>query len=105
MTEAKHTPGRMVVRRTGYTGRASAKYVITPEDNSRAIAHIKHSTVSPVDANAARLALCWNTHDSLVEALQDMLLWLDDGNRILSDSCAADVAKARAALALARGEA
>lgn len=41
----------------------------------------------------------------LLKALEGTIDWLDDGNRILSDSCAADVAKARAAIKAARGEA
>lgn len=39
----------------------------------------------------------------LLTALQNMVAWLDDGNRQLSDSCAADVAKARTAIAKAFG--
>jgi hypothetical protein len=37
--------------------------------------------------------------DKLAQALRNMIDWLDDGNRMLSDSCAADVAAALAALA------
>lgn len=39
------------------------------------------------------------SNDRLAQALRNMIDWLDDGNRMLSDSCAADVAAARAALA------
>jgi hypothetical protein len=56
MAEAKHTPGPWKVVPTGYTGRASAKYVIVPEYGARAVAHIKHSTVSPMQANARLIA-------------------------------------------------
>jgi hypothetical protein len=41
----------------------------------------------------------------LLAALRDMVDWLDDGNRQLSESAAADVAKARSALSRATGEA
>ncbi len=37
--------------------------------------------------------------DAMREALRSMIEWLDDGNRMLSDACALDVAEARAALA------
>ena len=42
---------------------------------------------------------------ALLGALESTLDWLDDGNRILSDACAADVKAARAAVAAAKGEA
>lgn len=38
-------------------------------------------------------------------SLRDMIDWLDDGNRVLSDLCAADVAIARDLYAKATGEA
>lgn len=41
----------------------------------------------------------------LLTALIDMVNWLDDGNRQLSDSCATDVSIARAAIKKATGAA
>jgi len=52
------------------------------------------------DADARLIAAA----PELLSALRDVVDWLDDGNRILSDSCAADVAKARAAISKATGE-
>ncbi len=53
-------------------------------------------------ANARRIVQCWNAHDSLARSLADMIDWLDDGNRVLSDACRADVERARAALSKSR---
>lgn len=39
--------------------------------------------------------------DELVASLLDVLEWLDDGNRVLSDSCRASVDRAEAAIARA----
>ena len=78
--------------------------------------------------NAIRLAACWNAsigiptaeleaaadgrllnifegliseRDELLEALKDVLSWLDDGNRDLSYACRIDVKNARTAIARA----
>jgi hypothetical protein len=53
------------------------------------------------EANARLIAAA----PELLEVLRDVLDWLDDGNRVLSDACASDVAKARAAIAKATGAA
>ena len=50
------TPGPWRVVATGYTGRASAKFVICPMTSNLAVAHIKHSTMSPMEANARLIA-------------------------------------------------
>ena len=47
---------------------------------------------------ATRLLCLW-----LLASLRDMVDWLDDGNRQLSESASADVLKARAALSKATG--
>jgi hypothetical protein len=39
----------------------------------------------------------------LLAELRNVLEWLDDGNRVLSGDCAADVARARDAIAKAEG--
>lgn len=58
-------------------------------------------------ANATRLALCWNTHDELVAALEEVIgeheRWLAADER--GDLVLPSVDAARAALAAARGEA
>ncbi len=59
---------------------------------------------SPFGDNAADASLITAVPD-LLESLRDMVDWLDDGNRQLSDNCAADITKARAAIAKATGEA
>ena len=103
MSESKHTPGP-------WKARFEEAYYVTGPDLGRVamMMNLKGAyglggrrTGEESAANCRLIAAA----PALYEALQDMLLWLDDGNRILSDSCAADVAKARAALALARGEA
>ncbi|CAB4135031.1 hypothetical protein UFOVP275_54 [uncultured Caudovirales phage] len=62
----KHTPAPWTVKPTGYTGHASAKYVIN-STKGRAVAHIKHSTISPMEANAMLIAAAPEMLDLLKE--------------------------------------
>jgi hypothetical protein len=54
------------------------------------------------EANARLIVQAVNSHAALVAALQDALDWLDDGNRVLSDACRADVEAAYVVLAKAK---
>lgn len=90
-------------------------------------------TASDCERDARRLAACWNAfaigdiptdaieevdgseiivgkyvqackdRDELLVSLKDMLDWLDDGNRQLSDAACVDVLKARATVAKVEG--
>lgn len=62
------------------------------------VARVSGHKTSEGRANEALIDRAVNSHAALVASVQDLLLWLDDGYRVLSDACAADVAKARAAL-------
>lgn len=63
--------------------------------------HVAH--VFRVDIEGAANARLIAAAPELLRSLVDMLEWLDDGNRVLSDACKADVDKARAAIAKAKG--
>ena len=91
MTTA-HTPGPWVARLTGYTGRASAEFVVTPLNSTRAVAHIKHSTISPTEANARLIAAA----PDLLLALETLLFNALHGNGL--DALQQGHAKARAAI-------
>ena len=98
-----HTPGPWEVHRTGYTGRSSAKYVINgqpskPGNAYRAVAHIKHSTVSPMEANARLIAAA----PELLEALQEMYHAFNWGDMNQVETWA--IEQCRAAIAKATGE-
>jgi hypothetical protein len=55
------------------------------------------------EANAARLALCWNSHDALVEALQAISdAWPAHGSGTQNAIADAMATRARAALAAAQ---
>ena len=58
-----------------------------------------HYTPDELVANALLIAAA----PDLLASLRDMVDWLDDGNRQLSESASADVLKARAALSKAEG--
>jgi Restriction alleviation protein Lar len=55
------------------------------------------------DQAADHYATVLETRDALLNEVRSLLDWLDDGNRMLSDACAADVARARAVVAKAEG--
>lgn len=56
------------------------------------------------DANAARLALCWNTHDELLEALTAVINDCDHSPAYPGTISTTTEDKARAAIAKAKGE-
>lgn len=67
----------------------------------------------PTEENGRRLALCWNTHDDLLEALQEAKLSIESGLESDDDDLEAEwskedkklLAKINAAIAKAKGEA
>mgnify|MGYP003443070103 CR=1 FL=1 len=99
MSESKHTPGQVI---TTISGPVMAGYL-----QGHAIGSLEHNTLiagvfsdvrggpEVAAANAARLALCWNTHDALAFHL------LAASNYI--DTLGGDSQKYRAALALVEG--
>jgi hypothetical protein len=92
-----HTPAPWVSHLTGYTGRASAKYVIN-DKKGRAVAHIKHSTISPMEANARLIAAA----PELLEALNAIVKRAEDP--ALCDDTDTLLRNARTAIAKATGE-
>ena len=94
-----HTPGklRVVTERTrpnqGFAirGEGAALIAETVED---------HETVNG-QANAERLAHCWNCHDELVRALEELVFVMEP---MESPSMTTPFKKARAAIAAAKNE-
>lgn len=60
---AKHTPGKLKVLA------AERGFILTAKDGIYDVAVVRNIGNEDNAANAARLALCWNTHDQLMEAL------------------------------------
>jgi len=96
--EAKHTPAPWVSHLTGYTGRASAKYVIN-DKKGRAVAHIKHSTISPMEANARLIAEAPDMLD-ILQKLADA----DFGSKGWTDYLEVIARQARLVIAKVTGE-
>jgi hypothetical protein len=100
MTE-KHTPGPWWI--TDHGVRDSGGYICHTKSVQR-YADQDERYVREVAQREADKHLIAAAPD-LLASLRDMVEWLDDGNRQLSESAAADVAKARSALSRATGEA
>ena len=117
MVEGKHTPGEMYVscddehvggipfieidiRKAGVPGSVSIAEVQPILDDSD-----EFVLNDEVRANAARLVLCWNTHDQLVEALTSATQFIEGVIKVanLKDNNGA-LAACRAALSAANGE-
>lgn len=98
-----HTKGKIQPEQHGW----DQLWLVTEKAEGRhAVAQVMVKTAGEGYANAARLALCWNTHDQLLEALEDCVEALD----FLQDRMAAKVnpptlEAARAAIKAAKGEA
>lgn len=95
-----HTKGKLSVLT------AERGFILTAKDGIYDVAVVRNIGNEDNAANAARLALCWNTHDQLLEALEDCVEALD----FLQDRMAAKVNPptldaARAAIKAAKGEA
>ena len=93
----KHTPGKLMARGQ-YVQALPSKVQVAwcGANTSMSLDHGSH-TITELEAcaNAARLALCWNTHDALAFHL------LAASNYI--DTLGGDSQKYRAALALVEG--
>lgn len=64
-----HTKGKIQPEQHGW----DQLWLVTEKAEGRhAVAQVMVKTAGEGYANAARLALCWNTHDQLLEALQGM---------------------------------
>lgn len=72
MMAAQHTPGPWIARKTPYEGHASgAWYICAPngqDARSPCVAHVKRSTVQPMEANARLIA----TAPELLSFAQDI---------------------------------
>jgi hypothetical protein len=120
---AKHTPGPWHVDSTHNEGEYGSgpdthsgfKSFVVFDDDGRSLFDSTNSEATEVaeafdedsfhawDAvGLANLTLAAAAPE-LLAGLRSMLDWLDDGNRVLSDACAADVASARAAITKATG--
>lgn len=94
-----HTKGKIQPEQHGW----DQLWLVTEKAEGRhAVAQVMVKTASEGYANAARLALCWNTHDQLVNALNAMLTHFgmdeDEWTKPTFD-------QARAAIKAAKGEA
>lgn len=71
MSESKHTEGKLVVITPARAGSSFQLY--SPEGNGHLVALLSPSNSDPENtaANADRLALTWNCHDDLLEALKE----------------------------------
>ena len=82
----KHTPGKLTVQKHNrrvlqdWGGPGPAAAYVTATDTLLVAEGGEHPTCiatldvsTEMDANARRLALCWNTHDELVAALRNLL--------------------------------
>ncbi len=96
--QAKHTPGEWTAEMSSsgvfsiqsQTGGEHGGLLVIASRN-------EHRNVTAMHANARLIAAA----PDLLASLRDMVDWLDDGNRQLSESASADVLKARAALSKA----
>jgi hypothetical protein len=98
-----HTPGPLLVSESGET--IYAIHGDPPRNRFFALVQAGRRDDAPNEelaANAARLALCWNTHDQLLEALEG-LMELEKRGRIMPIGREWDAA--RAAIKAAKGEA
>lgn len=105
MSDTKHTPGRLSTRH-GLSA-SDPRWILENDESFVAV-----TTGGNNEANAKRLALCWNSHDDLLEALQNLVeadLHADgEGLWNIADSDTEDgesaVKAARAAIAKATEE-
>jgi hypothetical protein len=99
----EHTEGKMIVEIRTPMGEGN----LFVEKNEYGHREYIGSTSGNAHANAARLALCWNTHDDLVEALEaaeshlDYCGYGDEWERECAEGLPEKIASA---LSAARGE-
>ena len=84
----KHTPGRLRVQRAVTfcdDDSTRERRLLMPPDACASVAIVAelgrddddYGDPAEMDANAERLALCWNQHDALVEAVGELSRWLN----------------------------
>ena len=107
---SQHTPGPWIAQQTAYEGHASGAWYILapkgPDARSPSVAHVKQSTIQPMEANARLIAAA----PAMLEALEDLVSLAEhamrDANRDGGEyDIAEDLKAARAALRAAKGEA
>jgi len=99
-----HTKGKIQPEQHGW----DQLWLVTEKAEGRhAVAQVMVKTAGEGYANAARLALCWNTHDQLLEALESMCsVWVTVCNSKGWDTeHMSQYVEARAAIKAAKGEA
>ena len=70
---AKHTPGGIHLHSMTWEAHdGSPEVAVVLDQDDLYLGRVRYGTVEQ-KANAARLALCWNTHDELVEALARLI--------------------------------
>lgn len=105
---AKHTPGPWVVRKMGYEGHSSGAYYIEapnwPDRRSPCVAHIKQSTIQPMEANARLIAAAPELLEAWMEYIYDEagLEWLESEQSGHEWDIRRSAAKAKAIAAIAK---
>lgn len=103
---SKHTPGELHPRQE-FANRWRLEQYIDMGIEPRCVAIVTNTACevgsmddAAVAANAARLAMCWNCHDELVEACRKAMPFLRDADHLESSAEENDaLAAIRAALA------
>ena len=83
MIEIKHTPGELKSNEC-WTDESVLLFPDTASEPGGMIAEVYGEDMAHAKANAARLVLCWNTHDQLVEALTNLVSEADRIGEYLS---------------------
>ncbi len=99
---AKHTPGPWVIECAPCDGHSAAAYYIFGGGKRRAVAHIKRSTVQPMEANARLIAAAPDLLEALVVLVNEKADYMRRNN--LGDPEREGATKqARAAISKATG--
>lgn len=104
-----HTKGKIQPEQHGW----DQLWLVTEKAEGRhAVAQVMVKTAGEGYANAARLALCWNTHDQLLEALEEAVASgmvpvssAADGGAVAYSRVVRAADQIRAAIKAAKGEA
>ena len=83
-TETKHTPGLLQTKKSRWPKDGEYDYALidaTGHVIGEAFGRVGTHDLRPAQANAERLAMCWNTHDALIAVL-------DAAGAVLTDLCA-----------------
>jgi hypothetical protein len=97
----EHMQGKLSIRLGGEIGQSVEMFIGEDEND---IIFTCEPFYGREDANASRLAMCWNTHDELVEALERFLESSRCDNNCPVDDMSCDTRFAEKVLANARGE-